>query len=284
MAGRRRFPAFGWVGLGLVAVGWPASWLLPGRPTLWSFTVLWVGYCLVVEGLAYLRHGTCHITSSPARYLLYFALSAPMWFLFEAINLRVANWAYVDTAGIPPVVTVVARLLAFSTVAPAILGTAALLRSHRPESHVDRRLRLRPRTEAALIAGGMLLLAFALAVPRIGFPCVWLFLIPLLEPVNLRLGAGSVIETVARRSFGLVASLAGAALICGFLWEFWNYWSNPKWVYDIPFFSHPSLFEMPLPGYLGYPFFALEVYAVVQLGLAILARMRRRSTADAAVL
>jgi hypothetical protein len=56
-----------------------------------------------------------------------------------------------------------------------------------------------------------------------------------------------------------------AGLVCGVLWEFWNYWSGAKWIYAIPFFNYWRVFEMPLVGYLGFMPFALECYLFWQL-------------------
>ena len=62
----------------------------------------------------------------------------------------------------------------------------------------------------------------------------------------------------------VVASLL-AGMICGLLWEFWNYWSLTKWVYTVPFFEDMKVFEMPAPGYLGFALFGLETIAFVNL-------------------
>jgi hypothetical protein len=65
-----------------------------------------------------------------------------------------------------------------------------------------------------------------------------------------------------------LTEILGAALsgmVCGFLWEFWNYWSVTKWVYTVPFFEDFKVFEMPAPGYIGFGFFALETIAFVTL-------------------
>ena len=54
--------------------------------------------------------------------------------------------------------------------------------------------------------------------------------------------------------------------MCGVLWEFWNYWALAKWRYvGVPVFPSVRLFEMPLAGYLGFPPFALEVFALYHL-------------------
>ena len=53
-----------------------------------------------------------------------------------------------------------------------------------------------------------------------------------------------------------------AGLICGVLWEFWNYWASTKWEYDVPYLGHIKLFEMPVLGFLGFMPFAVESYAI----------------------
>ena len=50
--------------------------------------------------------------------------------------------------------------------------------------------------------------------------------------------------------------------MCGVLWEFWNYWAATKWTYTVPYLGDLKIFEMPVLGYLGFPPFALECYAM----------------------
>ncbi len=51
-----------------------------------------------------------------------------------------------------------------------------------------------------------------------------------------------------------------ATLFNGLWWELWNYLSLPKWIYTIPYVGFWKVFEMPILGYLGYPFFGLIVF------------------------
>ena len=53
----------------------------------------------------------------------------------------------------------------------------------------------------------------------------------------------------------------------GFWWEFWNYYSSPKWVYDIAYVGFLKIFEMPLLGYVGYPFFGIIVFSYTAIVL-----------------
>ena len=66
-------------------------------------------------------------------------------------------------------------------------------------------------------------------------------------------------------ALGLALWIGG--LLCGFFWELWNSRSYPQWIYHTPGVVGPKLFEMPLPGYLGYLPFALEVYLWKELWL-----------------
>jgi hypothetical protein len=54
-----------------------------------------------------------------------------------------------------------------------------------------------------------------------------------------------------------------SGLICGALWEAWNIHARTKWIYSVPFFDELKLGEMPVLGFLGFPPFALECYALV---------------------
>ena len=53
-----------------------------------------------------------------------------------------------------------------------------------------------------------------------------------------------------------------SGFLCGMLWEFWNFWSRAKWHYTVPIMERLKIFEMPVPGYLGFPAFALECFTM----------------------
>jgi len=88
---------------------------------------------------------------------------------------------------------------------------------------------------------------------------VWLGFIFVLEPINRCLGAESLMP--GGRTDRLV-NLMLSGFLCGVLWELWNYWSRAKWHYTVPILEHVKIFEMPLPGYLGFPAFALECFTM----------------------
>jgi hypothetical protein len=61
-------------------------------------------------------------------------------------------------------------------------------------------------------------------------------------------------------------------LVCGLLWELWNFWAQAKWIYTVPFFEGGKLFEMPLLGFLGFPPFAVSAYAMYRMLLVAMQR------------
>jgi hypothetical protein len=271
-AGRRRLPLYGWLGLALVAVFWPLNWSLDGLRTQWAFFPLWLGYALAVDGLNVARRGTSLLTRSRRGYVALFLISAPAWWIFEAINLRTANWVYLGRERFSDLEYALLASLSFSTVAPAVLGTAELFAGLGPVRRLRWRARLVPDARTLRVGAvlGTVLFALMMIWPRYFFPCVWLSLVFVLEPVNARLGNRALLDWTARADWRPVVALSLGALTCGFFWELWNLHAYPKWVYRVPFFDFWHVFEMPLPGYLGYVPFSWELFAMVHLvfGLA----------------
>ena len=95
------------------------------------------------------------------------------------------------------------------------------------------------------------------------FGFVWLGFVLLLDPLNARAGRPSFLAAWRAGDRAFVRRWLVAGLVCGVLWEFWNYWALARWRYvGVPVFPSVRLFEMPLVGYLGFPPFALEVFAM----------------------
>jgi hypothetical protein len=269
---RTRWPLHGWIGLALVAVFWPLNWGLDGIRTHWGFFPLWLGYCLTVDAITYSRTGSSLLTRSHRAYIGFFVASVPAWWLFELINQRTRNWIYLDDGSIGPVEHALLASLAFSTVIPAVFGTAELVGSFAWIRRLGPgpRIASTPRVVSGFLITGIAMLALTLAWPRYFYPFVWLSVFFILEPINHRLGYRTLIEKTSKRDWRAVMSLWVGTLICGFFWEFWNYWSFPKWIYDVPFVGFGRIFEMPVLGYGGYLPFALELFALYHLLAGIL--------------
>ena len=258
------WPIRGWVGLILVAICWPLNWILPGARTSCLFFPLWLGYILIIDALVQKRTGDSIWSRSRKNFVLLFFISAPVWWLFELVNLRTENWEYTGRDLFSPLVFNLISTVAFSTVIPAVFETAALMRSF----GWMERLAAGPRVPATrqvfvgFLVVGLAMLALMLFLPTIFYPFAWTSLVLILEPINYWIGRPYFLRELREGDWRTAVSLALGALVCGFFWEMWNYYSFPKWTYHIPGLAFFHIFEMPLLGYGGYVPFGLELYAL----------------------
>jgi hypothetical protein len=267
-----KFPGYGWLGLLLIALFWTLNWGLEGLRTHWGFFPLWLGYCLTVDALVVLRKDTSLLTRSWKKYIGLFAVSAPSWWLFETINYRLQNWRYLGAENFSSLEYGFWATLSFSTVIPAVFGTAELLGSF----DFIRRIRTGPvitpnqRTTMRFFISGWIMFASMIALPLYFFPFVWLSIYFILEPINVWIGNHSLTEWTKGGDWRPIIALWIGVLITGFFWEMWNYHAYPKWEYQVPFVSFWKIFEMPLFGYCGYLPFAMELHALYHLIAGIL--------------
>jgi hypothetical protein len=263
----RKFPLHGWIGFYMIILFWVLNWVLPGARTHWGFFPLWLGYCLDIDGLVYWRTGTSLLTRSPRKYIGLFLVSAPVWWIFELLNMRTQNWTYVGAEIFTPFEYAFWTTLSFTTVIPAVFGSAELFASfdfvrrikRGPLIGVDR------MTTVTFFALGWFMLALMLLWPKIFFPFIWLSIYFILEPINIWLGHHSLAYWTLEGDWRPVISLWLGVLLTAFFWEMWNFYSYPKWIYHVPYADWLHLFEMPLLGYGGYLPFALELYALYHL-------------------
>ncbi len=229
----------------------------------WYYQWAWWSYILVADGLNRRLSGRSLLRDEPRRFLWLAGLSVALWTLFEALNLRLGNWYYVMDHPLRAA-RWAGGVVAFATVLPALFETEALLRN----LGVLRRVSVAPlRWSRAKTLGcltlGVLCFALPLAWPELFFPLTWGSVIFLLEPWNRRHAATSRLRELERGEAGPSLRWLLAGLVCGVLWETWNYWARVKWMYTVPGFESLKVFEMPLAGFLGFPPFALECATVV---------------------
>jgi hypothetical protein len=273
---RRKFALHGWAGLGLICVFWWINWSPGGPRTHWAFFPLWLGYCLTVDALVLVRTGTSLLTRSRRKYAGLFLVSTFVWWLFELFNERLQNWHYDGAELFPPLVFFSLASLSFTTVIPAVFGSAELAASFGFIKRLGRGPVIRPtrRVTLGFFLAGWVMLALMWAWPRVFFPFVWLSVYFILEPVNLWLGHRSLGDWVRAGDWRPVIALWIGVLATGFFWEMWNYFSYPKWIYHVPGVDFLHIFEMPLLGYGGYLPFALELYALYHLFAGLLGEKR----------
>ena len=272
---RKPLPAHGW--LGLIALACAEYLMFHGiDPAATYFSPLaWTAYILLADAAIFAISGHSRMRDEPRGLLKMAALSIPLWLIFEAYNLRLANWVYV---GLPQgrIERWFGYAWSFATITPAIFMTAALIESFGWFERDSRPLRLGRAAETALIALGAVLLIVPLVVPgrtsTYLFGLVWLGFLLLPEPVNYRLHLPSFEGDLARGRRGRVYSFLAAGWVCGRLWEFWNYWARARWIYTFPISQQWKIFQMPVPGYLAFPVFALECFAMYVTGAWLFSR------------
>ncbi|MBI4521816.1 MAG: helix-hairpin-helix domain-containing protein, partial [Gemmatimonadetes bacterium] len=210
--------------------------------------------------------------------------SVPFWLFFELINLRIENWYYVFVPDVRAAAWT-GISLSFATVLPAVLLASTAAAEFLPLTQVRwRPITVTPSLLRGLTRAGVAMLVLPILWPAVFFPLVWGAITLLVEPMNYRRDpARSLLaDLAAGRPGRMLALLAGGALV-GFLWELYNVSALGKWIYTVPFFDELKLFEMPVLGFVGFPVFALECFAVVQsLVLAGLTRDVPQATPPAA--
>jgi hypothetical protein len=144
--------------------------------------------------------------------------------------------------------------------------TAALIESFGWFAQESRPLRISRSVETISIIFGGALLIVPLLLPRhiasYLFGLVWIGFLFLLDPINHRLALPSFTGDFARGFRGRLYSFLAAGWVCGWLWEFWNFWCHTGWIYTFPIGQQWKIFQMPAPGYLGFLVFALECFVM----------------------
>lgn len=260
------FPLWGWGSLLLCLVSWVMAWTRFdwfADYQIFTFSPLWFGYIGIVNGLTYVRSGTCMLIQRPRYVARLFVVSAIFWWYFEYLNRFVQNWYYIGIEGLSPLQYVIFATLPFSTVLPAVLGTYELLQTFpRLSAGLDRYKKLdliNPRpiavTVLAVASAGLMTIGI---YPDYLFPLLWLSPLFILTSIQRLAGSETIFTPLREGDWSRIFLLALSALICGLFWEMWNYFSYAKWLYSIPFVQKFHVFEMPLLGYAGYLPFGLE--------------------------
>lgn len=237
---------------------------VPPVPT-WFYVFAWYPTLVILDQAVVLAGGDS-LLARPRELAAMLWWSAVIWFLFEAINFRLRNWYYVFLpanlierwAGIT---------VSLATVVPAVLLPERLLDRlgvwHRLES---RPVALRPHDLRLAFPLGCATLAATLAFPRYLHPLTWGAVWLIAEPLLYRTDPErSLFGDIARGRWGRIARLMAAGLFAGILWESFNSVARGKWIYTVPFLEHVKLFEMPPIGFVGFTFFALEVWSLYHL-------------------
>lgn len=302
-------PATLWVGLAvilateaylfadLIARDWavvPGEALVPPSGTLQTTArwvagnvtpICWVGLLFVLDGMLARTRDRSSVAAlaksspvrvRPRRFVVCFLASIPIWLSFDAVNFGSVNaWIY---HGLPedPIHRLVGYFFAFGAICPAMFLVAEYFRRLDFLKVPWQGLRIPQRADPYLVAFGAFLLAFPLLVGNpVGTVTLWAGWVLLLDPINRRLKAPSLLADWAAGRWQRTLALLAAGIVCGLLWEFWNYWATAKWTYELAFLGPLEefrYFEMPVAGLFGFPPFALECWVMFQTIVAVIGR------------
>ena len=255
-----RFPSWGWLGVIVML----ASWVLAWNRFAWfepfqehTFAPIWLGYILTVNALTARRTGQCMLLNRTRYFFALFPLSAMLWWSFEFINRFLGNWYYVGVHEFGGGHYFFFASLSFSTVLPAVLGTAEWLQSFPSLSAgLGRFIRLTvPRfqmlPEFLMIASVFGFIALGMK-PQSLFFLAWLMPLLLILALQAYAGEWQTFVDLAAGDWRRLWLLALSGLICGLFWEMWNAKSLAHWEYAVPYVQHFEIFKMPVLGYAGY--------------------------------
>jgi hypothetical protein len=274
--------AFHWHGfLGLTIMLAAEVLLLRGNAFVatWLTPIMWTGYILLVDAIIYRLQGRSWLTTRRREFPLLVLLSVGVWLIFEVYNFHLHNWFY---TGLPDsdLLRNIGYFWSFATIMPGVFETAELIevlisrKSPPPQERGVKMFDRRHDLKWSLV--GLIFVTLPLLLPstiaKYLFALVWLGFIFLLEPVNRRLGADSLFQQLRKGETSKMVTLLAAGLVCGFIWEAWNFQAfnaqGAYWVYTIPqplriFGWHYGM--MPVLGLLGFPPFAWELHAFYHL-------------------
>jgi len=233
------------------------------RPfTTWFYPLVWWSYIFLVDQVIYQIKGNSLWVNRREEFLLLIPYSVGFWMVFEGINVYLRNWHYINIPGVTWM-RWGGYFIAYGTVLPALFETTELLESLGLYQNIKVKPVIKNRSwYYPFFLIGLVCLFAPVFWPRYAFPLVWLCFVFLLEPVLHARGGRSLMRDWERGNVRTLFLLLTAGLICGILWEFWNFWASAKWIYTVPFFSWLKIFEMPILGFLGFLPFTVECYVM----------------------
>lgn len=228
----------------------------------WFYCFAWWSYILTIDAIIYRLKGNSLFMNRTKEFFLMIPWSIFIWLIFEAANLSLKNWYYINLPH-SRLERWLGYAIAYGTVLPGMFETAELLET----VGLFKKLKVKhtvisKKGHFVMIFLGMTCLILSVLLPQSFFSLIWVGFIFLLEPLNYRFGGKSLLKDLEAGNPKKIVFLLIAGLVCGLLWEFWNFWALSKWVYTVPFFEELKGFEMPFLGFLGFPPFAVQAYAM----------------------
>ena len=249
-----------------LAISLAGLWLDIGFIAQPFYAYAWWSYIFMLDGFVAWRRGSSLLTTRRRHLPSILLWSVTFWYFFEVLNLRYQNWYYVGVLGVGSVGDALSGALfgaaAFATVFMGLFETYEVLTALELASRVEiGRRQLAPWVSYGVQSLGAVMVTLSLVFSYYLAPLVWGSLTFLVDPWNYRRGARSILADFERGHLGVVVRLLAAGLVCGLVWESFNFLAPQKWIYTVRGLEELKLFEMPALGFLGFPALALDAFA-----------------------
>jgi hypothetical protein len=268
------FPLFTWFGLAILLGGQALLAAGSSLVATWLTPIMWTGLILFVDGIVYRLRGRSWLMTRRREFPLLILASVAVWLIFEAYNLHMRNWSY-DGLPASALARDIGFFWSFATIIPGVfeivdLVLALIERAGKPG---EKSSSISPTGPSwAWWLTGIAMVTIPLALPASAaaylFGAVWIGFFLLLDPINEKLGLPSLRQQWRSGSRRRIWALLLGGLLCGFIWEAWNQQAvtagGAYWVYLFPDELRPlglTYGQMPVLGLLGFPPFALELFA-----------------------
>lgn len=266
----RKFPLYGYLGFLIIVAA--EALLFGGNQFVgrWLTPIVWTGYILFVDALVYALKSRSLLMTDRLELVVMAVVSIGAWWLCEFYNAPrfwksdLELWWHYHNIEPNLMLRRVGYDWAFATIFPLLLLTAELFTvTIFKRSNAGARIRFPKPVLIVFIILGVVQVIWPVIYPSPWLaPVIWLSFIFLLDPINALRGWPSIAGDLGRGEWRRLWSLLAAGLVCGVLWEFFNYWAISKWTYTVPYLGNVKIFEMPVLGFLGFPPFAVECWVI----------------------
>src|SRR4030043_1352591 len=191
---KKTFPLHGIFGIILLLVSEIAVFKKVDPFYSWFYCFAWWSYIFTIDAVIYRLKENSLIVNRTREFLLMIAWAIFFWLIFEAANLSLRNWYYIN---LPHAMFErwLGYAVAYGTVLPGMFETAELLESLSLLKRFKiKKTALSPGGHSVLILLGALCLASSVLVPEYFFSLIWVGFIFLLDPLNYRFGGKSLLK------------------------------------------------------------------------------------------
>jgi hypothetical protein len=232
--------------------------------------LVWPGYLVLLEGILVIQTGTSPVRRRPHHFALLCLASVVIWCVFDWINFYFIHaWVYIGMPQANPWSRYWGYATAFASVVPGMLMSGQVFLNLGWFDWARSPAWRMPRWAKwfALVIGAAMAAWPLLHADPVTNLTLWTGLVFFLDPVNLKLGRPSMFRDWQNGWYGRTLAAFAGGLLCGLLWEFWNYWALAKWTYRLPFlggWENVRYFEMPVIGLIGFIPFGIECWVMWQ--------------------